>query len=117
MLMLRQMEEVDMAITEDLTEVIKVAVGQVAAIIRGVVVEVNVARTTTVLVMLHSVVSTSTVEKQQNMGAMVKVVAAAPEHKDVVVVEVVGVMAVETLVAIVVVVTIVGERKEKLLYI
>lgn len=80
-------------------------------------VEANVAQTTTVLVMLHSVVSTSTVEKQRNMGAMVKVVAAVLEHKDVEVVEVVGAMAVETLVEIVVVVTTVGERKEKLFYI
>jgi len=51
------------------------------------------------------------------MGAMVKVVAAVLEHKDVEVVEVVGAMVVEPLVAIVVVVTTVGERKEKLLYI
>jgi len=51
------------------------------------------------------------------MGAMVKVVAAVLEHKDVEVVEVVGAMAVETLVEIVVVVTTVGERKEKLFYI
>ena len=101
----------------DLTKVIKEVDGQVAAVIWVVVVEADVAQTTTVVVMLHSVVSTSTVEKQRNMGAMVKVVAAVLEHKDVVVVEVVGVMAVETLVAVVVVVPTVGERKEKLLYI